>query len=413
MLKRQRTKNQGPRRREAPASGLGYTCLVSIIILMAWSSTVTAASVQATSDQQPATSNQLPTTRRQPPATSHPSLSPIPVLAYYYIWFDVTSWERAKTDFPLLGRYSSDDRSVMQQHIDWAKAAGITGFVVSWKNTEKLDRRLSQLVELADAENFKLALIYQGLDFERNPLPLQQIMDDLDYFTQTYAPHPAFHLFEKPLVIWSGTWQYSTEEVARLTQGRRDSLLLLASEKNIEGYERLAELVDGDAYYWSSVNPETFPNYPGKLIAMGEAVHARAGLWIAPAAPGFDARLVGGTTVVDRRDGETLRREIATALQSAPDAIGLISWNEFSENSQIEPSENYGQRYLEVLMDLHHQKLPPLAPVLDFDSSEPGDTTLDTGFGFDRSRTLAMSVLIALVISSLIVIGQRRFKREG
>jgi len=404
MLKeRRRIKDGGPLRVTSKVrASVGYLGLVSIMLLMVGTPSVTAAT---TNYQQPTTSHQLPATRYR-------SLSPIPVLAYYYIWFDVTSWERAKTDFPLLGRYSSDDRRVMQQHLDWAKAAGITGFVVSWKNTEKLDRRLSQLVELADAQNFKLALIYQGLDFDRNPLPLEQIMDDLDYFTQTYAPHPAFQLFEKPLVIWSGTWQYSTEEVTRLTEGRRDSLLILASEKNIEGYDRLADLVDGDAYYWSSVNPDTFPNYPGKLSAMGEAVHDHAGLWIAPAAPGFDARLVGGTTVVDRRNGETLRREIATALQSAPDAIGLISWNEFSENSQIEPSENYGQRYLEVLMDLQHQKLPVLAPGLDFDSSEPGDTTVDTGFGLDQSRTLAVSVLIALVISSLIVIGQRRFKRE-
>ena len=51
----------------------------------------------------------------------------------------------------------------------------------------------------------------------------------------------------------------------------------------------------------------SFPGYPEKLAAMGEAVHANDGLWIAPAAPGFDARLIGGTTVVDRKDGETLQ----------------------------------------------------------------------------------------------------------
>ena len=67
-------------------------------------------------------------------------------------------------------------------------------------------------------------------------------------------------------------------------------LLLLASEKNVDGYQRLADLVAGDAYYWSSVNPDTFPNYPGKLQDMAQAIHANQGLWIAPAAAGFDAR---------------------------------------------------------------------------------------------------------------------------
>ena len=51
--------------------------------------------------------------------------SPVPVLAYYYIWFTHASWNRAKTDYPALGRYSSDDAEVMRTHIRWAKAAGI------------------------------------------------------------------------------------------------------------------------------------------------------------------------------------------------------------------------------------------------------------------------------------------------
>jgi hypothetical protein len=46
-----------------------------------------------------------------------------------------------------------------------------------------------------------------------------------------------------------------------------------------------------------------------------------------------------------------LKTELNTALQSLPDAIGLISWNEFSENSHIEPSQNYGGVYLKLLRE--------------------------------------------------------------
>lgn len=82
---------------------------------------------------------------------------------------------------------------------------------------------------------------------------------------------------------------------------------------------------------------------------MGQAVHEHGGIWLAPAAPGYDSRLLGGTTVVDRKDGETLRRQLEVAFQSEPDAVGLISWNEFSENSHIEPSQNYNHQSLKVL----------------------------------------------------------------
>ena len=135
--------------------------------------------------------------------------NPIPLLAYYYIWFDRGSWDRAKSDFPLLGNYSSDDEDVIRQHVAWAKQVGIDGFIVSWKSTDQLNRRLEQLIAIADEAEFKLAVIYQGLDFERDPLSVDRISDDLKYFTDTYAENEVFNIYERPLVIWSGTWAVS------------------------------------------------------------------------------------------------------------------------------------------------------------------------------------------------------------
>ena len=57
----------------------------------------------------------------------------------------------------------------------WAKRAGIDGFIVSWKSTPVLNRRLERLAEVAAAERFKLLVIYQGLDFYREPLPAARI----------------------------------------------------------------------------------------------------------------------------------------------------------------------------------------------------------------------------------------------
>jgi hypothetical protein len=286
-----------------------------------------------------------PTLGAAPTAQGRP-----PVLAYYYIWFNSsTSWDRAKTDYPTLGRYSSDDVEVMRQHIRWAKAAGIDGFIVSWKSTNALDARLDSLIATAAEENFKLAIIYQGLDFYRSPLPIEKVEQYLVLFVQRYGREPVFDLFGRPLIIWSGTWEFHENDIARVSSRLGEAVDLLASEKNVEGYIRVADFVDGDAYYWSSVNPDTFPDYPGKLLDMSAAIHARDGIWIAPAAPGFDARLIGGTSVVERHDGETLARQVHGAQQSDPDALGIISWNEFSENSHVEPSLAHGSRYLEVL----------------------------------------------------------------
>lgn len=328
--------------------------------------------------------------------------SPIPTLAYYYIWYDTSSWNRAKMDYPLLGKYSSDDISVMRQQILWAKSAGINGFIVSWKSTAVLNRRLDQLVQVAEQEDFKLAVIYEGLDFNRDPLPVQTVASDLDYFVQHFAGQSVFDIFSKPLMIWSGTWMFTPQEIAQVTHGRRSSLLILASERNVTGYQRLTGLVDGDAYYWSSVNPDTFPGYLDKLSQMSQAVHKDGGVWIAPAAPGFDATAIGGTTIVPRNNGETFRTQINTALSSSPDALGIISWNEFSENSYIEPSLNYGFTYLNILNGIDHL---PLVSVGQFDSSEPAATFPDL---LPYSRVIALAGLSILVLTGVVVVVIRR-----
>ncbi len=327
--------------------------------------------------------------------------NPVPMLAYYYIWFDTSSWNRAKIDYPLLGRYSSDDAAVMRQHIEWAKSAGITGFLVSWKGTDVLNRRLQQLTDIAEQENFKLGIIYEGLDFSRNPLGASKVASDFDYFIQHFANRKPFQLFSKPLVVWSGTWQYSTGDVASVTQSRRSSLLILASEKNVSGYLRLAKLVDGDAYYWSSVNPDTMSNYQSKLADMSRAVHQFHGIWIPPAAPGFDARLIGGSSVVDRKNGDTFRTQLTTASASSPDALGIISWNEFSENSYIEPSRQYGAQYLDILSQIN--RLPP--PNIPNAGSNPSaGSTLEV---LPRASAIAVGSIIAMIIAAFVFIGLR------
>jgi Glycosyl hydrolase family 99 len=350
-----------------------------------------------------------------PAAAASPGASPIPVLAYYYIWYDPSSWDRAKSDYPMLGRYSSDDIEVMRQHIRWAKDAGISGFIVSWKSTTTLNRRLEQLIQVADSESFKLAIIYQGLDFNRQPLDATRIAADLNQFIENYAADPAFDILGGPLVVWSGTWEYSVADVKSVVDStKRDAcgssgdfarpcVTLLASERSPEGVRRLAGIVDGDAYYWSSVNPDTYPEYPAKLTEMRDAVKETGGIWIAPAAPGFDARLIGGTTVVDRKDGDTLRRELDAAYGSSPDAVGVISWNEFSENSEVEPSLNYGTTALGVLADVMNGR-PPEVP--DLDSSQP--TSVVSTPGNDMvGRILALGLIVGLLIGSGVVISRR------
>ncbi|MCW3813902.1 hypothetical protein ONA91_05460 [Micromonospora sp. DR5-3] len=329
-----------------------------------------------------------------------PAAAPVPVLAYYYIWFNPTSWNRAKIDYPLLGRYSSDDVEIMRRHVRMAKSAGINGFLVSWKHTPQLDERLTKLVEVAREENFRLGIVYQGLDFSRTPLAFDTVRTDLSFFATRYATDPVFDIFGRPLVVWTGSDRFTAEQIKATVGSVRGKLLVLGNAKSLEDIESSQGVLDGQAYYWSSVDPVAGASGP-KLAEMSRAVHQRGGLWIAPVTPGFDARLVGGKREVPRREGDTLRASFAAARLSQPDAIGVISWNEFSENTHIEPSERFGAADINVLADLLGVRVDVDVPV---DSSEPGD---GAHWGLNAWGAL-LATGAAVVLLPLGVVFQRR-----
>jgi hypothetical protein len=277
----------------------------------------------------------------------------------------------------------------MKQHIRMAQAAGIDGFIVSWKSTPLLDRRLATLVALCRQNHFHLALMYQGLDFSRRPLVTRRVRRDLRRFAAWYGESPVFGFFGRPIVIWSGTWEFSARDVASVVKALHARVTVLATEHNAAGYERLARLVDGNAYYWSSVNPATYPDYRGKLADLANAVHRRDGIWVAPAAPGFDARLVGGQTIVPRNGGETLRQEYSAAISSRPELVGLISWNEFSEGTYLEPSRRFGNMYVRLIASLRGHEVPPRWSA----APQPGRAVTSLAYGFP----LFLGVIVALV----------------
>ena len=344
------------------------------------------------------------------PASAEPVASPTPLLAYYYLWFNHDSWNRAKIDYPLIGRYASNEASVMRSQVAEAKSAGIDGFIVSWKNTVTNDERLRLLMTIASQQHFKLAMIYQGLNFYRRPLPVTEVAAGFKTFCDTYASSPVFFRLDgKPLTIWSGTWAFSTAAVRRVTSAVRGKILVLSTEKSVAGFRRLASVTDGDAYYWSSVNPATNPDYAAKLRAMSEAIHHDGKYWIAPFAPGFDARLVGGSRIVYRDDGQTLREEYATATRSSPDVLGLISWNEFSENSYVEPSVRYRYQSLDVLRELRGTSVPaPSGPAAPSEGGGAVGGTAQTGGWTSVLRAAGLALALIAVIGGIGFMRRRK-----
>ena len=74
-------------------------------------------------------------------------------------------------------------------------------------------------------------------------------------------------------------------------------------------------------------------------------------IFAATVQPGYDDHLLpdrGGGQVQERLEGDFYRSTFEAALASDPDWIFITSWNEWWETTQIEPSESYGDLYLQI-----------------------------------------------------------------
>ena len=245
---------------------------------------------------------------------------PLPVLAYYYQLVrpvvvepreDRLSGARAATP--------ATTPSVMRRHVRAAKTAGIDGFIVSWKSTTDNNRRLRALADVARYEQFSLAMIYQGLDFARDPLPVtgspRTSASPRHLRRRPGVPRPG-----RPLPIWSGTWEFSHDERRRpwspfrRIAGSRSPprrARRLRARRGRGRRQRLLLVVGGS---------RRFPGF-GSGGRWPQAVHrAGASGWRRSRRDSTPASSAAHD-VVDRRDGTTLAHQL-TRRRSSPTRSG-------------------------------------------------------------------------------------------
>jgi hypothetical protein len=331
--------------------------------------------------------------------TPSPSASKPPVFAYYYLWWSANHWKSALgphypisasplplpatldaagcgtrsnyagntlTDVPAR-IYSQDDPGFIEADVRQAAAAGLAGFAVNWAGTGQpaqtvtsnpYSKRLQTMVDAVHKVNaqgipFKLWLSYKA---SAVVLSHTQITNDVKYFLAKYGTDPAFDRAQsaKPTVIWQGSRKYSLAELQSVSALYRAKLRILGDENTWSSAR--APYLDGDAYYWSSQNPYRNPQSFSQLATLASNVRA-SGLnldrsrkvWVAPFTPGYNKQIAGGSSCVPRNGGQTLKSLFNGNGATHPDAFGLISWNEITEGSYVDPMTRYGAKDLAAL----------------------------------------------------------------
>ncbi|TMF40430.1 MAG: hypothetical protein E6I27_00450 [Chloroflexi bacterium] len=268
-------------------------------------------------------------------------------------------------DVPAEGLYDQTRTATFARHIDLAARAGLKGFLADWQGTGSATQspqssgynfRFDLMVNEVDSYNsshrtsFGLGVAYDSFgDYNR---PAAQVIADFTYFYRRYGSNSAFRnvYSSKPIVMWLDSRKYTMQTIEAVSRAVEPYVYLLGDE-TAASWTKDRRLFDGTSYYWSTQDPWNNSHAASAVAQLASEVRADGKRWFAPFIVGFDKQLLGGVCV-QRRGTQTLAQLWRINGATHPDGWFGISWNEFVENTYLEPSKRFGSTYLDALSAL-------------------------------------------------------------
>jgi glycoprotein endo-alpha-1,2-mannosidase len=270
-------------------------------------------------------------------------------------WSD-TTWDNAEgftggdnigaNFYPELGCYSSKDTAIIAQHMQMMKDAGIGVMVLTWWGKGSYsDHSAFNYLEFAEEYGLKMAFhiepFYKTAD---------EFKSQLQYINEQYGNHPALYLHNgKPLHYIYDSYKLDIEEWQKVLSDN-GSLSVRNSELDatfiglwVEENEDTFFLESGfDGFYtYFASDGFVYGSTTTNWQRLSDFANAHNKIFIPCAGPGYiDTRIRpwNAQNTKNRDRGAYYENMLNSALSVNPDFIGITSFNEWHEGTQIEPA---------------------------------------------------------------------------
>lgn len=303
--------------------------------------------------------------------------------AYYYPWYgpDRNHWQDGYAEHPTLGEYDSADKKVINQHIDWASGHGIDFFAVSWWGIGSHEDQVfkDELLNSPMRDEIQFAVLYEStgllpvsndsIDLD-SPDTFQKLLDDFKYIQDTYFNDPHYLKIDDRPVVFIYLTRIFTGDVGGTFSALRGALRSRGSEVYLVGDEvywgnaqslgasHIQAFDAVTAYNMHTSVPDIADNFSQKVqneFTTWKATADSLGVAFVPdALPGFDDTLVrpeANHPPIPRSVG-LFESQLDIALSFLDPQINMFmttSWNEWHEDTSIEPAQEFGLEYLDAL----------------------------------------------------------------
>ncbi|MFB6185681.1 MAG: glycoside hydrolase family 99-like domain-containing protein, partial [Halobacteriaceae archaeon] len=325
------------------------------------------------------------------------------VAAYYYGWYK--PWENWLNDCvsePKLGEYNSRDETVINQHIKWARESGINTWVLRWIDSEWedetvrnyiLDAELSDQIDIITIPSktaFAADPDYEfgdTLDFDKeaNRKRLREVFGYLDdtLFDRpnhvTVNGRPVMVIFEMGVV--TGDYSSAIQEAKAVTS---DPPYIIADLEQFLGsgrvdkstFEGIDAATTYSLHFEDKIRELDFPQYTSWLTRQGKLWRLAADNWdldfVPTVMPGYNNSKVSEASdpVVLEPTPKKFSRLIDSQIHNLDPDLNMIfvtTWNEWYEDTSVEPRDDYGNHFLNLVKEkVAKYQVQPIKPMEDF-----------------------------------------------